>query len=63
MAILYSDVMKDFFGSSFGASVVFSSSSRAVASDNNGALSAVDHSFGEVGDVGVGEIDECDPLD
>ena len=47
--------------------MVFASSSGAVSLDNSGALSSVDHSSSEVGDVGeaggiVGVV-EFSPLD
>lgn len=61
--ILYSAILKDFLGSSTGASVVFSSS-FGTESSNNVALSSVDHSLGEVGEVGdVGIATNPDPLD
>lgn len=52
MAILNSVMQEDFAGSTLGVSATFSSSSVAVSSDNKGELSEVDHSFGEVGDLG-----------
>jgi hypothetical protein len=51
-ADLNSAMLEDFSGSTLGQSVIFSSSSGAVSSNSKGALSEVDHSLGEVGDVG-----------
>lgn len=45
--------VEDFAGSIFGASVVFPSSFGAFMSNKRGALSEVDHSLGEVGDLGI----------
>lgn len=45
-------MVEDLWSSALEVSVVFSSSRETPSSSSNGALSEVDHSFGEVGDIG-----------